>query len=49
MSNRASASRYAKALLDVMIREGNPEQAEQELASFADLFERHEDLRKAMG
>ncbi len=48
MSNRASASRYAKALLDVMIREGNPEQAEQEVASFADLFERHEDLRKAM-
>ena len=48
MSNRASASRYAKALLDVMIREGNPEQAEQELASFADLFEGHEELRKAM-
>jgi len=48
MSNRASASRYAKALLDVMIREGSPEQAEQELASLADLFERHEDLRKAM-
>src|SRR5947207_13300198 len=47
MSNRASASRYAKALLDVMIREGNPEQAEQELASFADLFAGHEDLRKA--
>jgi F-type H+-transporting ATPase subunit delta len=48
MSNRASASRYAKALLEVMIREGNPEQAEQEVASFADLFERHEELRKAM-
>jgi len=48
MSNRASASRYAKALLDVMIREGKPEQADQELATFNDLFERHEDLRKAM-
>jgi F-type H+-transporting ATPase subunit delta len=48
MSNRASASRYAKALLEVMIREGKPEQAEQEVASFADLFERHEELRKAM-
>src|SRR3989441_10704130 len=48
MTNRASASRYAKALLDVMIQEGKPEQAEQELASLADLFERHEELRKAM-
>jgi F-type H+-transporting ATPase subunit delta len=48
MSNRASASRYAKALLDVMVKEAQPEQAEQELASFADLFARHEELRKAM-
>src|SRR5256712_1418686 len=48
MSNRASASGYAKALLDVMIQEGKPEQAEQELASVVDLFERHEELRKAM-
>jgi F-type H+-transporting ATPase subunit delta len=48
MTNRASASRYAKALLDVMIQEGKPEQAEQELASHVDLFERHEELRKAM-
>lgn len=48
MSNRASASRYAKALLDVMIKEGQPEQADQELSSFVDLFERHEELRKAM-
>ena len=48
MSNRASASRYAKALLDVTIREAKPEQAEQELATFGELFERHDDLRKTM-
>ena len=48
MSNRASASRYAKALLDVMIKEARPEQADEELSSFVELFERHEELRKAM-
>ena len=38
MSARASAARYARALLDVTIKEnGNPEQVEQELASIADV------------
>ena len=48
MSTRASASRYAKALLDVMIKEARPEQAEQDVAAFVELFEGHTDLRKAM-
>ena len=37
MSSRASATRYARALLDVVVKEGNPEQVEQELTGFADL------------
>jgi len=48
MSTRASAARYARALLDVVIKEGNPEQVEQELAAFADLFVQHPNLEKAL-
>ena len=38
MNTRASADRYARALLDVVAREANPEQVQQELAAFAELF-----------
>jgi F-type H+-transporting ATPase subunit delta len=38
MSTRASADRYARALLDVVAKEGSPEQVQQELAAFAGLF-----------
>lgn len=48
MSNQASASRYAKALLDVAIKEADPVKAEQDLAAFAGLFEAHSDLRRAL-
>jgi len=48
MSKQASASRYAKALLDVMIAEGDPAAAEQELAAFGRLFETHDELRRVM-
>ena len=48
MSNQASARRYAKALLDVAIGETDPVTTEQELAAFADLFARHDDLRRAL-
>jgi F-type H+-transporting ATPase subunit delta len=48
MSTRASAVRYARALLDVVIKEGNPEQVEQELSAFADLFAGHAELQKAL-
>jgi F-type H+-transporting ATPase subunit delta len=47
MSNLASANRYARALLDVAIKEADPVKAEQELADFAELFQ-HEGLKKAL-
>ena len=48
MSMRASAARYAKALLDVTISEGEPAQAEQQLAAFAALLEQHANLQAAL-
>jgi F-type H+-transporting ATPase subunit delta len=48
MSTRASAARYARALLDVVRMEGNPEQIDQELSAFADLMARTPDLQKAL-
>ena len=48
MSTRASATRYAKALFDVAIKESTPEQAEQELTAFFDLIRGHGDLRQAL-
>ena len=48
MSMRASAARYARALLDVTISEGDPVQAEQELAAFAALLEQHPELQGAL-
>lgn len=48
MSTRASAGRYARALLDVVVDEGHPEQVDQELAAFADLFAHSPDLQKAL-
>ena len=48
MSTRASAARYARALLDVVIKEGNPEQVEQELSGFADLMTQNPALQKAL-
>ena len=38
MNTRASADRYARALLDVVAKEGDPEQVQQELAALAGLF-----------
>ena len=48
MSMRSSAARYAKALLDVAIKESDPERAEQELAAFVDLVQQHPDLERAL-
>jgi F-type H+-transporting ATPase subunit delta len=48
MSTRASAGRYARALLDVVIKEGNPEQVDQELATLAGLFASNSELQKAL-
>jgi F-type H+-transporting ATPase subunit delta len=38
MNTRVSADRYARALLDVVVEEGSPEQVQSELATFAELF-----------
>ncbi|MBI4265502.1 MAG: ATP synthase F1 subunit delta [Acidobacteria bacterium] len=48
MNTRASAARFARALLDVVIQEGDPEQVERQLQAFADLYRRHPDLHKAL-
>jgi len=46
MSMRASAARYARALLDVAIKESDPERAEEELAAFVDLVRTNPDLQR---
>ena len=48
MSMRASAARYARALLDVANKESDPERAEQELAAFVDLVRTNPDLERAL-
>jgi F-type H+-transporting ATPase subunit delta len=48
MSTRASASRYARALLDVVIKESNPEQVEKELTAFADLLAQNPNLQRVL-
>jgi F-type H+-transporting ATPase subunit delta len=48
MSMRASAARYAKALLDVAINESDPDRAEQELAAFVALVRSHPDLERTL-
>jgi len=46
MSMRTSAARYARALLDVAIKESDPERAEQELAAFVDLVRSNPELQR---
>jgi F-type H+-transporting ATPase subunit delta len=48
MSMRASAARYARALLDVAINESDPERAEQELAAFVEVVDQHPDLQRVL-
>ena len=48
MSNRASAARYARALLDVVVKEADPEQVEQDLVAFAGVLDQHPDLGRAL-
>ncbi len=48
MSNQASAHRYAKALLDIAIKEADPVKAEQDLSAFGDLFADYADLRRSL-
>jgi F-type H+-transporting ATPase subunit delta len=48
MSMRASAARYARALLDITTQEADPVAAEADLAAFVDLVQRHLDLQRTL-
>ena len=48
MSDRASASRYAKALFDVALKEKNLDRADKDLVAFLALFKEHADLREVL-
>ena len=48
MTQRTSAGKYARALLDVAIAEADPQQIEREIAAAAELFRGHAGLWKAM-
>jgi F-type H+-transporting ATPase subunit delta len=48
VTNRSSAARYAKALLDVSRREGDPQAVERGLASFVSLTDGHPQLARAL-
>ena len=49
MTNKTVATRYARALLDVAVREkGDLQRIEQELAGFVDLFTQHPTLEKVL-
>jgi F-type H+-transporting ATPase subunit delta len=51
MTSRAAATRYARALFDVVVKGkgGDPARVEQELAAFADVVRRHEALARVIG
>jgi F-type H+-transporting ATPase subunit delta len=48
MTTRGSASRYARALLDVAIKESIADRAEQDLAAFAALLAQYADVQSAL-
>ena len=48
MTMRASAARYARALLDVAVRESIAEKAEQDLSAFSGLLSGHPELQHAL-
>ena len=48
MPSRASATRYARALFDVALKESDPVQIGRDLASFADLMSSNADLHGAL-
>jgi F-type H+-transporting ATPase subunit delta len=48
MPSRASAARYARALLDVALKESDPVQIERDLVSFADLMSSNAELHGAL-
>lgn len=48
MSERTSATRYAKALIDVASQESDPNLVEQELATVVETMRQHPELRRVM-
>lgn len=48
MSMRASAARYARALLDITISESDPVAAERDLAGFVELVRANPDLQRTL-
>jgi F-type H+-transporting ATPase subunit delta len=48
MSTRASATRYARALFDVALKESSVEQVEADLGAFADLVQQHPDVQRVL-
>jgi F-type H+-transporting ATPase subunit delta len=48
MSTRASATRYARALFDVALKEADPVSAERDLAAFVDVVQAHADLQRTL-
>jgi F-type H+-transporting ATPase subunit delta len=48
MNTRTAAARSARALLDVVVKDANPEQVEQELAAFEGLFQGDSQLHKTL-
>lgn len=48
MSARAAATRYAKALIDVVARSGDAQKVEQDLASFVQILDAHADLAQTL-
>jgi F-type H+-transporting ATPase subunit delta len=48
MTSRAAASRYAKALLEVAVRDGAPERVEADLARFAGVVAGHGELKRVL-
>jgi F-type H+-transporting ATPase subunit delta len=48
MPSRASATRYARALFDVALKESDPVQIGRDLASFADLMSSNAELHGAL-
>ena len=48
MTTRASATRYARALLDVAVNESIEDQAERDLVAFRDLMQAHPEVAAAL-
>jgi F-type H+-transporting ATPase subunit delta len=48
VTNRSSAARYAKALLDVSRKEGDPQAAERDLDLFVSIASGHDQLARAL-